>query len=78
MSAINQPAWLRDLLREAGPVLLGELVKLGTDAVLGGKRPDLLQGARRVRDVLPDPLPNVALDDEIDRDIADAKAKGGG
>lgn len=71
----NTPAWLKDLLREAGPVLIGELVRMGADAVISGKRPDLLQGARRVRDVLPDPLPNVALDDALDRDIADAESK---
>lgn len=68
------PAWLQDLVRELGPVVVGEIIKVGADWLTTGKPPaldasSLIDGARKVRDILPDPLPNVALDDKIDAEI---------
>ncbi len=75
----STPSWLKDLVREVGPVVVGELVKVGADWITSGKPPrfdsqSLLEGARRVRDILPDPLPNVAVDDRADREIARREA----
>ena len=73
MSATKIPMWLQDLVREVGPVVVGELVKMGADALMHGKLPsldaDIIAGAKKVRDILPDPLPNVAVDDMIDAEI---------
>lgn len=80
MSTITdaQPAWFQDLVRELGPVLIGHLVKAGADAVTMGKMPSLdafaIEGARKVRDILPDPLPNVAVIDRARAEIARREA----
>jgi hypothetical protein len=70
---------LETAVRELGPYAL-EVIKAGVDAILspGSKASEEAKGyALTVRGILPDPLPNVALDDAIDRDIADAKSRGG-
>lgn len=67
------PAWLVDLAADVGPVVLGELIKVGADYLLKGHpvaSPIDIGAARKVRDLMPDPIPNDALDDEIDAEIA--------
>lgn len=62
----------QDLVREMGPAIVVELVKMAADGITSGKLPvdeRLLAAARKVFDVIPDPLPNVELDDRIDEEI---------
>lgn len=65
------PAWLADLAREAGPAVLAELIKVGAEYLLSGHpiaSAVSIGDARKVRDLLPDPIPNDAV-------VADARAE---
>lgn len=74
MSAAKKtPAWLASLAEQAGPAVIAGLIKAGAEYVLSGHpvaSAVSLGDARKVRDLMPDPIPNDALDDEIDAEIA--------
>lgn len=85
MKSAHVPAWLGDLAKELGPEIVAELIKAGAKWILDPENPpmtsklsspvELLMGARRVRDLIPDPLPNDAVGAELAGDIADAEAR---
>lgn len=78
MSLTNTvPAWLSELVREVGPVVVGEIVKAGADYLLTGHpiaSPIDIGTARKVRDLIPDPLPNDAAIARADAEIARRQA----
>jgi len=70
------PAVVADLIRRGAAAvgdLLGEPVALPIPFPVDAAK--LLDGAKRVRDLIPDPLPNVAEGIELEKDIADALKK---